>query len=403
MNIRTVTRTFFLFSLILFFYSCSGNQKNYSENQEIEHNQHEAQSIVSLTKEQIQSVGIILNPLEIKELTATISANGVLKVPNGNKANVTSFYGGAVRTINVQVGDFVKKGQTVATIANPQFIQLQEEYLTVCSKAVFAEQELQRQQQLADNEAGAKKNLQSAAAELNALKTRKASLHQQIQLMGINPNMINNGNLKAYLTITSPISGTVSSVFAQIGSYVDVASPVVEVVDNGSLHLDLNVFEKDLPLLEVGQTIHFTVTNNPTQEYDAQIFSIGTAFENDSKTIPVHANVSGNKAGLIDGMNVTGIVSLSNAVTPAVPSEAIVNSDGKNYIFVQTDKQPENRDEHSREDNVNFEKIEVFTGVSNMGYTAITPVKKLAEHDKIAVKGAFFINAKMTNSGGHEH
>ncbi|MDR1545085.1 MAG: efflux RND transporter periplasmic adaptor subunit [Prevotellaceae bacterium] len=399
MNIKQITRTFFIFSLILFFNACNnGNEKNHSENQETEHLEHENESTVSLTKEQMQSVGITLNSLEMKELTATISANGVLRVPNGNKANVTSFYGGAVRSINVQVGDFVKKGQIIAAIANPQFIQLQEEYLTVSSKLVFAEQELQRQQQLAENEAGTKKNLQSAAAELNALKTRKASLFQQIQLMGINPNTVSNANLKADLSLVSPISGTVSNVFAQIGSYVDVSAPVAEVVDNGSLHLDLNVFEKDLPLLKVGQTIHFTITNNPTQEYDAQIFSIGAAFENDSKTIPVHAKVETKRAAsmLIDGMNITGIVSLSNAVTPAVLSEAVVSAEGKSYIFVQVEA-------NNNSPLFTFEKIEVFTGVSNIGYTAITPVKELPADAKIAVKGAFFINAKMTNSGGHEH
>ena len=85
------------------------------------------------------------------------------------------------------------------------------------------------------------------------------------------------------------------------------------------MHLDLQVFEKDLPQVKVGQTIHFTLTNNPTAEYDATVFSIGSSFENESKTIAVHCRVNGNKSGLIDGMNITGIVSLSNVTTPAVP------------------------------------------------------------------------------------
>lgn len=68
--------------------------------------------------------------------------------------------------------------------------------------------------------------------------------------MGINPNSVSNENLKSILVVTSPIGGTVSNVFAKIGSYVDVSSPVVEIVDNGSLHLDLNVFEKIYPCLQ---------------------------------------------------------------------------------------------------------------------------------------------------------
>ena len=93
-------------------------------------------------------MGITFGNIENKELTATIKANGNLKVPNNNKANATSLYGGVIKTLNVQIGSFVKKGQTIATIANPQFIQLQEEYLSTGSKITFAEQEVARQKEL---------------------------------------------------------------------------------------------------------------------------------------------------------------------------------------------------------------------------------------------------------------
>ncbi|MBE7411589.1 MAG: efflux RND transporter periplasmic adaptor subunit [Leptospiraceae bacterium] len=291
--------------------------------------------------------------------------------------------------------------------------------MTIGSKITFAEQEVQRQNELNAGNAGALKNLQNATAELNTLRTRKASLQQQIQLMGINPNSVSNSNLKSALVVTSPLNGTISNLFAKIGSYVDVSSPVAEIVDNSSLHLDLQVFEKDLPLLKIGQTIHFTLTNNPTNEYDAKVFSIGSSFENESKTIAVHCTVTGNKIGLIDGMNITGIVSLSNALTPAVPNEAIVNADGKDYIFVVTDKKAEEHHEeeseehnhesedrkHSNEENgnINFEKIEVVKGVSNMGYTAITFVQDIPANAQIVIKGAFFVNAKLSITGGHNH
>jgi multidrug efflux pump subunit AcrA (membrane-fusion protein) len=234
--------------------------------------------------------------------------------------------------------------------------------------------------------------------------------------MGINPGSVSNGNLKSALVVTSPLNGTVSNVFAKIGSYADVSSPVIEIVDNSSLHLDLQVFEKDLPQVKVGQTIHFTITNNPSTKYDATVFSIGSSFENDSKTIAVHCRVNGNKKGLIDGMNITGIVSLSNVTTPAVPNDAIVNADGKYYIFVQTDKKAEEHHEEGEEEgsqkegeekkhknSKNFEKVEVLKGVSDMGYTAVTFVNEIPANAKIVTKGAFFVNAKLSNTGGHEH
>ncbi|WP_312363737.1 efflux RND transporter periplasmic adaptor subunit [Sphingobacterium sp.] len=388
-------------------------------------------TIAALSAAQIKAVGIVFGGIEEKELTATLKANGILSVPNNNKANATALYGGVVKTLNVQLGDNVRKGQVIATITNPQFVQLQEEYVSLASKITLAEQEMARQQELNEGNAGARKNLQAATAEFNNLRARKASLQQQIQLMGINPNNVNLSNMRTSLAVTSPINGTVSNVFAKIGSYVDVSSPVIEIVDNSLLHLDLQVFEKDLPLVKVGQLIHFQLTNNPDKTYTAKVFTIGSSFENDSKTIAVHSTVVGSKVGLIDGMNITGMIGINNVRTPAVPNDAIVEADGRYYIFVETEKKPEEHDEghddhghahdegeaehaHSNEKeagnhgeghakNINFEKIEIQKGVSALGYTAITPVSEIPAGTKIVVKGAFFINAKMSNTGGHEH
>lgn len=376
-------------------------------------------TIAALTPAQMKAVDIRLGEVTLKELTATIRANGQLRVPNNARAQATSLYGGVVKQLLVQVGNPVRKGQPVAEITNPQFLQLQEEYLTLESRIALAGQEAQRQQELNKGNAGALKNLQSATAELASLRTRRASLQQQIRLMGIEPASLQAGNLRASLWVKSPISGVVSDVFAKIGSYVDVSAPVAEVVDNSALHLYLQVFEKDLPQLRVGQTIHFTLTNNPVREYDAEVLNIGAAFENESKTIPVHARVKGDKTGLIDGMNITGIVSLNKAVTPAVPNDAIVESEGKSYIFIRTAKtlpEPVHKEEghdpsheetpkpaHSGSLTLNFEKIEVVKGVSEMGYTAVTFVQDIPADAQIVVKGAFFINAKLSNSGGHEH
>jgi multidrug resistance efflux pump len=158
---------------------------------------------------------------------------------------------------------------------------------------------------LYNNDAGTKKNLQSSSSELRTLSTQKASLARQLQMMGINPASVTNASMRTGLAITAPISGTISNIRAQIGSYVDVSAPVAEIIDNTSLHLDLQVFEKDLPRMRIGQIVHFKLTNNPETEYDAKVYSIGSSFENESKTIAVHCTVIGNKTGLIDGMNIT--------------------------------------------------------------------------------------------------
>ncbi len=360
----------------------------------------------------MKSIGVELGGIEQKQLTASLKTNGLLKVPNQNKASVNSIYSGVIKSLLVQPGNIVRKGQTIATIANPEFIQAQSEYLNVNAKITLAELEVKRQKELNAGNAGALKNLQSAETELRTLRTLKSTLQQQIQLMGINPASFANGKLISVLAVSSPISGVVSDVMVKMGSYVDVSTAVAEIVDNSQLHLDLSVYEKDLPKLKNNQLIHFTLTNNPGKEYDAQIFSLGSSFEGESKAVTVHAKVKGDKTGLIDGMNITAVISLEKANVPAVPTDAIVTIAGQDYIFMVTEEHAEDehqqgkdsvthddKEQHKEEKGLTFEKIPVAKGTTDVGYTEITLLKEIPKDAKIVVKGAFFVLAKMTMHG----
>ncbi|RYY53474.1 MAG: efflux RND transporter periplasmic adaptor subunit [Chitinophagaceae bacterium] len=401
--------------------SCGGKDEKatteQTEGQSEEHDdEHGNANTATLTEEQMKSIGVELGQIEDKQLTATIRANGALRVPNQNKAAINSLYGGVIRTLLIQPGNIVKKGQVIATIANPEFIQVQQEYLGISPQLILAEQELNRQKELNAGNAGALKNLQSAESNLMALRTRKSALEQQIQLMGISPASLANGKLVSVLSLRSPISGIVSAVSVKIGSYVDLNTPVADVVDNSQLHLDLFVYEKDLPRLKNNQNIHFTLTNNPGKEYDAQIYSLGSTFEDESKAVSVHATVNGDKTGLIDGMNITALISLDKVQTPAVPNDAIVNFQGQDFIFMVTDPHAEDAHPDPKKDSlsnagqdakpsngITFEKVPVAKGTSEVGYTQITLLKPIPMNAKIVTKGAFFVLAKITNSGEGEH
>lgn len=361
--------------------------------------EHENQNNASLTAEQIRSIGVEIGGIEQKELTSSLKANGTLRVPNQNRANINTLYAGVIQSIQVQPGDPVRKGQVIATVANPDFMRSQEEYIAVNTRIELAELEFRRQKELSENNAGALKNFQAAETELRTLQTRRNTLSQQIRLMGINPSQLSSGKLASALSIKSPIAGVVSNVSAEIGSYVDLTTPIAEIVDNSQLHLDLFVFEKDLSKLRDNQIIHFTLTNAPGKEFDAKIFSLGSSFEGESKAVSVHAKVMGNKTGLIDGMNITAIVSLEKAKVPAVPTDAIVNHQGQDFVFMVTERQ-----EGDAGKGLSFEKVPVAKGTTDVGYTEITFLKPVPPDAKIVVKGAFFVLAKITNAGGeHEH
>ncbi|WP_276911539.1 efflux RND transporter periplasmic adaptor subunit [Hallella colorans] len=354
----------------------------------------------TLTPEQMSAAGVTTGNMERKELTATLKANGQLMVPNTNKASASTLYSGVVKSLLVQVGDHVSRGQVVATVSNPEFVERQKDLLAIKGKLAMAEQELKRQKTLRESDAGTGRNLQQALAELRVLRAERAALEKQVRLMGIAPATLTNANMRTTLVVRAPISGTVSNVYATVGSYIDPSKPVMDMVDNSSLHLDLQIFERDLPKVRIGQTVHFTITNNPVDEYDATVYSIGSSFSGQSKTVAVHCRVKGNKQGLIDGMNVTGIVSLTRATTPAVPTTAVVEDSGRDYVFVVKGAASTNSGKRGA---TTFKKVQVIRGTTEAGYCAVTPVADLPANARIATRGAYFINAKLVNAGEHDH
>lgn len=412
-----------LFALVLL-QSCGGKssgeevKEETHEGEETGADEHANENTATLTAEQMKTIEIVLGSIEQKELTNSIKANGVLTVPNQNKAFVTPLYSGVVKTLNVQPGSYVRQGQAIATIVNPELIQMQQQLQQVNTQIKLAEIEVKRQKELVEGNAAPLKRLQQVETELATLRSQRSGFQKQLGAIGASQSY------SSAIVVTAPISGTVSKVTAQLGSNVDVSTPIAEIVNNSQLHLDLSVYEKDLPKLKPDQTIHFTITNNPGKEYDAEIYSIGSAFESDSKTIPVHAKVMGDKTGLIDGMNITALVSLDKSTVPAVPTDAIVTYQGQDYIFVVTEAHAE--DEHEKSDSANkgapikhdeekktehkeesgsvtFEKIPVVKGSSDVGYTEITLLKEIPAGAKVVLKGSFFILAKMTNTEGHGH
>lgn len=409
-------------ALLATLYSCGNNKASSEEHGEHEEHAEGGENTTSLTSEQIKSIKLEFGSIEKKQLTASLKANGILNVPNQNKATITAIMGGVVKSILVQSGNIVIKGQVIATIANTSFITMQEEFLNASSNLALTEIEYKRQQELQSGNASSLKTLQITEAEMKVLKARKSSLQKQLELVGINPTSLTSDNIQTVINITSPISGAISSIAVNIGTFVDANNAIAEVIDNSQLHLDLFIYEKDLGKLKEGQTIHFTLTNNPGKEYDAKVYAISNTFEQNTKAIAVHAMVEGDKTGLINGMSITAIVSLENATVDAVPTDAIVNYQGQDYIFVLMDPHQETEhhdekehDEHDEEGHshnepvkapegeVTFERIPVRKGTTDVGYSEVTVLKDIPANAKIATKGAFFILAKMTNSGEHEH
>ena len=383
---------------------------------------HEAHNeSLELSQEQINAVGIVIGNIEQKNLTAVVKASGQLAVPPQNSAQINVLTGGIIRKINVIEGQRVNKGQILVTIENQDLIKLQQDYLTVKGGYTFIEAEYNRQQQLKAANAGTGKAHQLAEANYNAERAKLKALESQLQQYGISVKRIASGNITSQVPVTAPISGTIGKITAETGSYAQPGVAIMDIVDNSKIHADLIVFEKDLSKIKVGQKVDFKLTNQKNEEIEGEIYGINKSFENDSKGVVVHAVIKKPGANLIPGMYVTGLIGVGTAMSNVVPVDAVVRSEGKEFIFIVDPSgkaaheeehghthEGEAEEKHKEEDvndknSIHFKKVEVSTGVSELGYIQITPIEKLPTDVKVVTKGAFYLQSKSSGPAEHSH
>lgn len=354
---------------------------------------------VALNEAQVKSAEIELGTFSKKNLSEVINANGYTKLPPQNQADVSVHTTGIIKRILIEEGQFVKKGQTIVTIESPEFAKLQEAYLTSKSNLEFLKLEFERQKVLNEEEVNSKKTFQKTKSDFEIEKARFSSLQNQLSVFNINPS----GNSSTIVSVVAPISGYVTEINVKIGSNVEVGKPLLTIVDNSKLHVDLLVYEKDLYKVEKGQKVRFILTNQDNTEVTGTVFSVGKAFENDTKAVAVHADIINKGQKLISGMYVNALIDIGEKSVYALPTEAVVKADGREFIFVLEEI---NNETNKAEKEYHFQRIEVKTGASQLGFVQINLLQKIDKNAKIALKGAYYIQShliKNEGGGGHSH
>jgi cobalt-zinc-cadmium efflux system membrane fusion protein len=380
-----------------FFLIASCQEKKAEESHEEEKSENE----VALTTSQFKTVGIETGLLENRNLNKVIKANGYTTVPPQNSAEVATLIGGTVKDILVLEGTYVNKGKVLATIQNLEVIEMQEDYHSASANIEYLQLEYNRQKTLSDENVNPRKTFQEVKAKLVAERARAHAARNKLDALHVGTK-----GSSSLVPIVAPISGYVGKINIAKGAFAETGVTLFEVVDNSQMHLDLNVYEKDLGSISVGQVIDFVLTNQSNKSIKGKIFGINKSFSNESKTVAVHAKIDPADAkGLIPGMYVSANINITNATVPALPKDAIVRNGDKYFVYIQEENHEQKKTEDKEEEHneIHFKAIEVIPGTTDLGFTEVKFVDQIPSDAKIVFKGAFYLLSAIKGGGEHEH
>jgi cobalt-zinc-cadmium efflux system membrane fusion protein len=369
----------FIFITILFLQACGDPKPEQdSPTEAVE------ETSLTLTNAQFQSAGIQLGHIANRDISSTLRLNGKIDVPPQNMVSVSTPFGGFLKSTHLLPGMRIKKGEIIATMEDQQYIQLQQDYLTAKSKLKFLESEYNRQKDLNQSKASSDKILQQTEMEFNTQKIILSSLAQKLRLINVDPETLNENNLSRSIHLYSTIDGFVSHVNVNIGKYLNPSDILFELINPEDIHLNLKVFEKDLSLLAIGQNLLTYNNNNPEKKYPCEIILIGQDLAADRST-EVHCHFENYDKTLFPGMYMNAEIEIKIKNVPSIPDEAIVNYQGKDFIFISNGK-------------LTFEMLAVKKGSSENNFTEIGSInKKDLSKSTVVTKGAYSLLMQLKN------
>ncbi|MFC2126833.1 efflux RND transporter periplasmic adaptor subunit [Bacteroidota bacterium] len=335
-----------------------------------------------LSKTQFEFSDMKLGKLEKKKFNEVTRATGILDVPPESRVSVSSYFGGTVKYLSLIPGELVKKGQLLFTLENPDFVQMQQDYLEAKGQLKYLTSDYERQKNLVKDNVTSQKNFLKAESNYTVIRVKVESLAKKLSLMNINGNTLTMENIRTTINIYSPISGYVTKVGVTRGGFLNQSQSAITIVNTDHLHLELSVFEKDLPKVTIGQKIQFSIQDDKSQKYEAVVHLVNKTVDPIDRTIGIHGRLSDGKssANFSPGMYVEANIFSTSSIKMSLPENALVEVEGKYFALVLQDNSTTG---------LSFQKREIKAGESSNGLVVILNHEDFNKNTQFLTKGAF--------------
>lgn len=338
----------------------------------------------TFTASQKALAGVETGGVDYRLMSAVISCTGEIEVPPEGMAAVTAPLGGYIAKTEMVPGRYVKKGELLAQLTNPEYIVLQQTYLETAGQLTYARQDFERQRKLQAQDATAAKKMQESESAFVVLKARLAGVRAQLKLIGIDLARLEQGHIQDVVALRAPIAGYVTAVNHHPGEYVEPREAIFEIVDLGDLHLHLNVFEQDIPKVTRGQKIRFRPAGEVGAMYEGEVALVSPKRNDGDRSFNVHGHIDGEDERLKPGMYVDAQILVSADSLPAIPEEALVYRNNRGFVVV--------------EEEGTYRMQSVETGVKMDGWVEVRNADAIKAHH-IVVRGASRLFAALERAG----
>ena len=346
---------------------------------------------ITLSAEAVSRAGITVSAVTASSVAGGLRAPGVVEPNTYKQIVVTPLVGGRITRIAAQLGQHVKRGQTIAEIFSPELADAQTRYVTARAELEAHEQELTRTEKLVTLGAASKQELERIHAEHASRRAEVQSIASRLRLLGLSTKAVEGlgpgSSIDATTAVPAPIDGVVTKRDANVGANVDQAAQLFTIVDLSTVWVVADVFEKDFDLVSVGSPATITTRAYPDLALRGQVSYVDPQLNADTRTAKVRIEVPNARNELRLGMYADAVFQTeTGASTPAVPRTAVQNVGDRTVVYLASANEPGK-----------FVEREVRLGAA--AGDLVTVLTGVRSGDLVVTEGGFFLRAERERLG----
>jgi len=277
----------------------------------------------------------------------SLSGTGKVQFNEDRTVRILAPLPGQVVDFQARVGDSIAEDQVLFSIKSREVASLVTDYLQSQRDLDLAQKTYNMNKDLFEHQAASRISFQQAENDLAKANTQVARGEEGLRVLGIDPKeAVKDGGLRSVIPVRSPMAGTLIDRNLTPGQFVQADSTaLLTIADLTTVWVLVDVFERDIHLIQVGQKVQVVAAAYPDRRFPASVERISDKVDPDSRTLKVRLLVSNPNVLLKPEMFITSSLELSGGgAAISVPAGAVFTEDGKSYVFAaKTDRRFERR------------------------------------------------------------
>ena len=398
-------------SAMLIFIFCGNNKPAPVNNHDQAHNladahEHHDATVLHVSRQKQREWGIVIDTPQTQEITSELILPGVISLNLNETAHISSFVEGKVVSLSADLGDRVKKGQTIITINSPEFAKAQAAFLEAKAKFELSQKEYRRAEMLFKEKAIEEKEYLRRKAENERLATEYGAYGSALHSFGLNHEQINHLIKKCeamkkegfmceladpFLPILSSLSGAIIFRDVIIGEHIYPDKILFTVSNLQNLWVLLDAYEKDLVSVSNKSGVTIISSLYPEKEFRGKVTYISDTIDEKLRKILIRAEIKNTEGLLKPNMYIRGVIADAQTKRQALvlPQNAVQNLEGEKIVFI-----------HSGGDHFVPRHIQVGHKIGK----TFEIISGINGKDRIVIQGAFALKSEMTKvKFGHVH